>query len=163
MDHPAGGSGVAARRISSAQTFLMKYLFPVIWIGGFGLGTLTLWVHIIPANAANPPPVAMKWQFLVAWVIGSSFILWACAGLKRVRIDDTRLYISNYQREIAVPFGNVVNVTENRWLNIHPVTIEFRSPTDFGQRITFMPTILLFGFFRSHPVVAELRKLAGLP
>jgi hypothetical protein len=53
-------------------------------------------------------------------------------------------------------------VAENRWINIHPVTIYFRSETIFGRQIVFMPTRRLFGIGQPHPVVGELRALAHL-
>lgn len=150
------------KTISSAQTFLMKIIFPVVWITGFGAGTLSLWLGSMHGRYGAPPPPEMKWQFLASWVAGSAFILWGCAGLKKVRVDATHLYVSNFRKEIAVPFSNLVNVTENRWINIRPVTIYFRVPTEFGQKITFMPTTRIFGFWSSHPVVAELKKLVGI-
>jgi hypothetical protein len=77
--------------------------------------------------------------------------------LKRVRIDDKVLYVSNYVTEIAVPLVNVAEVRENRWVNIHAITIQFHSATEFGSRIVFMPKARWFGFWSSHPVVAEIR------
>ena len=105
----------------------------------------------------------LKLQFLVVWILGTAFVLWACAGLKRVRVDEKSLYVSNYRREISIPFAMISEITENRWLNLHPVTVHFRIHTEFGQKISFMPTARLFGLLSSHPVVTELRQLAGLP
>ena len=150
------------KTLSSAQTFLMKVLFPAVWISGFGLGTLWLWLGTMHGKNGALPPDEMKWQFLLAWIAGSAFILWGCAGLKRVRMDSVNLYISNYLREISVPLTMISDVTENRWINIHPGTIHFRNATRFGQKVTFMPTIRLFGLWSSHPVVTELRRHAGL-
>ena len=150
------------KTISSAQTFLMKYVFPVVWIAGFGAGTLGLWFGSMRDSHGALPPPEMKWQFLAVWIAGSTFILWSCAGLKKVRLDSAQLYVSNFRKEISIPFGNLVNVTENRWINIHPVTIHLRVPTAFGQKITFMPPARFFGFWSSHPVVAELKRLAGI-
>ena len=147
------------RTLSSAQTFSMKFLFPTTWISMFGLGTLGLFLGAFRGPDNSPPPGGMKWGFLAAWIAGTIFIYWACARLKRVRIEDSAIYVSNYVKEIRIPFDAVANVTENRWINIHPVTIHLRSATDFGDRITFMPKICIFSW-RSHPVVAELRELA---
>jgi hypothetical protein len=147
------------KTLSSTQTFIMKVLFPVLWVSGFGLGTLALWVGAMHGQSGVPPE--MKWQFLGAWIAGTTFILWGCAGLKRVRIDSKNPYVSNYRKEILVPFNMIFDVTENRWLNIHPVTIHLRSVTEFGSTLTFMPA-MRFTLWGSHPVVAELKKLAGV-
>jgi len=149
------------RTLSSAQTFLMKVIFPVVWIVGFGIGTLALWFDAMHGAAGETASPETKWQFLAAWVAGSAFILWGCAGLKRVRIDREFLYVSNYRREISVSLSSIATVTENRWINIHPVTVHFRVPTEFGQKVTFMPTVRLFGW-SSHPVVKELQRAARI-
>jgi len=147
---------VNPRTLSSAQTFWMKFIFPAVWISVFGLGTLTLWT-VARVNVPSQYP----WIFLCAWTGGVAFLLWTCAGLKRVRMGGGMLYISNFRREIAVPLSEIDAVTENRWLNIHPVTITFRHPTEFGDRITFMPPVRMFEFsWTPHPVVGQLRMAA---
>jgi hypothetical protein len=78
---------------------------------------------------------------------------------KEVSVDEEYLYVSNFIKEIAIPLSDIVDVTESRWLNTHPVTIYLKSPSEFGNKIVFMPTIRFFGF-TSHPVVSELKRLA---
>jgi len=118
-----------------------------MWLGAQSAGV---------GSASKDP----RLEFLVAWVVGTLFILLTCAGLKRVRIDAKYIYISNYFREIQIPVGNISEVTENRILNMHPITIRFRDSNEFGKSIRFMPT-RWFGFWSSHPVVAELKELSS--
>lgn len=73
-------------------------------------------------------------------------------------MDGEYLYVSNYLREIKVLRSEICKVTENVFVNIHPVWIHFRRTTDFGDYIMFMPRARLFAFFSSHPIVAELRR-----
>ena len=129
----------------------MKFIFPSLWITGFGAGAIAVFL-------AAAPPYRGR-DFLFAWAAGSLFIWWACARLKKVRIDGSNLYVSNYLREICVPADAVSDITENRWLNIHPVTIHFRHDTPFGRSIVFMPKSRLIPFL-SHPIVKELRELS---
>jgi hypothetical protein len=145
--------------LSSAQTFWMKFVFPTIWIALFGSGTLGLFLGEFHGRNDAPAPEWMKWQFLAMWLVGALFISWGYGRLKRVRIDPAALYVSNYFREVRIPFDAIQDVTENRWINIHPVTIHLRSSTPFGNRIVFMPTIRFFSWC-SHPVVSELREWA---
>jgi hypothetical protein len=143
------------RDLSSGMTFFMKFIFVGVWIVGFGVGTLALW-------SSPNAQVEAQWQFAGAWVAGSALIWWACARLKRVRVDGQALYISNFLKEISVPLGMIVDVTENTWVNIHPVTVHFRAPTEFGSKITFMPPARFLAMFSSDPVVAELKRLAAI-
>jgi hypothetical protein len=140
----------------------MKFLFPTFWIGLFGAGTAMLWIGGFD-GAKAPPPLEMKWVFLLAWIAGSTMMWFLCARNKRVEIDDSFIYVSNYVREISVPLDQIETVSENRWMNPRQVAIRFHSDTGFGQTIQFIPKTRFFGFWSSHPVVAELRGLAGMP
>jgi hypothetical protein len=147
------------KQISSMQTFIFKVIFPCVWIGGFGLGTFVVWFGEVHTRHGEQAPEDMRLPFLFAWIAGSTFILWIALRLKRVSVDSTNIYVSNYLKEISTPLTNISGVTENRWINIHPVTIHLRKPTAFGREITFMPTIRFFALWSSHPIVAELRRL----
>ncbi len=127
----------------------------------FGLGTLGLFLGAFSGRDNSPPPEGMKWLFLAILILGSAWNWYCVARLKRVRIDGSNLCISNFFKEVRIPLDSIRGVTENRWLNLHPVTIHFRSPTPFGNSIVFMPKLRLLGW-RSHPVVAELKELAHL-
>jgi hypothetical protein len=112
--------------VSSAWTFWMKIVFPVIWISGFGLAALLFWLGVMHDGNNVLPPPQMKFVFSGLWIVGATLILWSCAGLKRVRIDERQLYASNYLQEISLPFSAIIDVTQNRWINIRPVTVHLR-------------------------------------
>jgi hypothetical protein len=151
------------RELSSAWTFSAKFVFPAVWIAGFGLGTILLWFGGLQyGNNALPPP-QVKFMFLGMWLLGSAFTLWANAGLKRVRLDGGQLLVSNYVREIRIPFSAITDVKQNRWLNSRPITIYFRDATELGDRATFIPKWRIrILFWRMDPVVDELKQLAAL-
>ena len=159
MDPLRATMDTTPRTLSSAQTFILKVIFPPLWIGGFALGTAGLFLspgswHDARGGTLDPET---KWIFLLATIVGTVFIWWSCIRLKRVRMDDKMLYISNYSSEIAVPLVNVAQVSENRWVNIHPITIEFHADTEFGSRVVFMPKVRWFALWSPHPVVEEIR------
>jgi hypothetical protein len=141
--------------LSSRLTFWYKVVFSIVWISGFGAGTIIMWM-------STGPPVAAKWWFLVLWCLGSVVPCWTCVPLKRIRTDGRNLYVSNYLKEIeiAVPVSLVDRVTENRWINIHPVTIHLRGDTEFGSKIVFMPKGRFAFSWTSHPVVGEIERMA---
>ena len=151
------------RTLSSAWTFWMKFIFPAVWISGFGFAAAQLWLgNLVDANHALPPP-QLRFVFPAVWVLGTTLILWTSAGLKRVRMDQRQLHVSNYIREISVPFDEITDIRQNRWLNSRPITIHFRDATAFGGKATFMPKWRIHWWpWRADPVVGELRQLAGL-
>lgn len=59
-----------------------------------------------------------------------------------------------------MPLSDILAVSENRWIDLHPITIEFASSTPWGHFIKFMPKIrFLVPQWFSHPIVAELRDM----
>lgn len=117
----------------------MKLLFPPLWTVLSAVPMMTGGGY----RASAHPPTMELIPFLF-WCLGMAAMRWMCIPLKRVRRDGINLYISNYFREIRVPLAAVGEVAENRWIDHHPVTIRFRRPTGFGERITFMPKARVF-------------------
>lgn len=151
------------RELSSRLTPWYKFLVPAIWISVFGLGTAAVIVADVsagPQGGRTPPEV--KWIMLAVWIGASGLIWWFCCRLKRVWVDGAAPRVSNYFREERIPLASVTAVTENFWVNIRPVTVQFRLPTAFGQRIVFMPRVRWFLFWRPHPVAVELRQAVAL-
>ncbi len=148
------------RTLSSRFTVFYKF-FPFVGCFVFGIAAAVVWVDAFKGNGDASGPPELKWVVLGVWAVPSTCLLWFGAGLKKVRRDGEFLYVSNYRREIKVPFSEVVSVTEIIWISPPRVTVHFRAPTEFGQTITFMPRMLVL--WMSHPVVQELRLAAGLP
>ena len=148
------------RTISSSRTFVMKLIFPTIWISLFGFGTAALWFASLRPTGGHPLPEGMKWVFLAIWLVGSTVILKYCAILMKVRLGGGVLLVSNYRKEISIPASEIVEVSENKWMNIRPVTIRLRNATEFGDRIVFMPKVNINWPWKDHPVLEELRKAA---
>jgi len=135
------------------------------------LGVLILWMTVthtldplgpFGAHPVRVEPGAFPLKFL--WLVtAGSFVytMWWSFALKRVAIDGDTIYISDYSREVALPLSAITEITENRWLKLHPVRIAFDRDTPWGRSIKFMPK-LRFAMLNwlSHPVVAELREVA---
>lgn len=82
--------------------------------------------------------------------------------LKVVEMDNHNLFISNGARQIVVPLAEVREVTDNRWLHAHPVTIHFARDNPFGPRVVFLPIMTDQWFwFSRHPVVEEITHAAA--
>lgn len=144
----------------------MMRLFPVLWSVGFGVGTVMLWVapDSIPYNGVpgGAPPEA-KWLLLAAWVAGTAM----CAGLvamtwrlKRVRVEDDTLLVSDFRREVRVPLRDVVGVRQPRFPVPGSIAIDLARETPFGREVTFFPQRRgLFG--AEGPTMRELRALVS--
>ena len=151
------------RQLSSRLTPWYKFGVPACWILAFGMGTAVVVVAEVSAGPhGRRLEPALRWLMLAVWIGASGLIWWFCCRLKLVWLDGGALWISNYRREDRVPLDRVLAVTENRWVNIRPVTVEFRPPTAFGPRIVFMPQVRWLLFWGPHPIAVELRRAVAL-
>ena len=99
------------RLLSSQLTLWAKFVFPPFWIGAFAAVTVAFWMdRVSPA-----PPPGMKWEVLGLWLGGSALIWWTCGRLKRVRVDETYLYVSNFRTEVSIPLAALARISESRW------------------------------------------------
>ena len=78
---------------------------------------------------------------------------------KKVAIDDSFLYVSNYRKEITIPVSNIGDVTEIKWVRTRPITIHLKNASEFGRKIVFTPKPNGFRIFAANPIVAELKEL----
>jgi hypothetical protein len=110
---------------------------------------------------AAAPSLEMPHGLLLVPILIMALLIWYVIArpLMVIQVDDRFLRVSNYRREIQVPLSDVVRITENRLVNIRPVSIHLDRPTVFGTRIKFMPKVRFILFFSSHPIVAELDEL----
>lgn len=124
--------------LSSRLTFFMKFVFPVIWGGGWSFATAMLFLE---SSTTGTSPFA-KWMFLGLLVLGGFACRRIAFPLKRVILEDGVLRISNYRQEIRMPIGRVRSAGFDPGASINNrslVGIEFDQPTPFGRSIEFMP------------------------
>ena len=137
------------RVISSAQTFITKFILPVI---------------VVAALAYGLPRASGRVLVILAptWLLIAASIYWFYVRLKKVAIDSEGLVISNYIREVRAPWREIVKVTGSRWEKTHHVTVTFARDTGFGTSIVFMPKFRFLWPGREHPIAQELRELMAL-
>jgi Bacterial PH domain len=134
------------RVISSAQTFITKFILPVIIFAMLAFG-----VHLAGSRVA---PVLAPLAVLVVFSI-----YWYYVRLRKVSIDADGLVISNYLREIRVPWRDILQVSGSRWVSTRQVTVVFDRNTGFGTSIIFMPKMRILWPGQEHPIAQELRDL----
>jgi hypothetical protein len=157
--------GSSVRTLSWAGTFLYTRLFPFVWIGGFGFGTLQLLLSPETAyynGVRGGAPPGFGWLMLAAWIVGSTMALGFGWGLKRVRLIGDTLEVSNYLRRISIPLDDVVEVRQRAFPHFGSITLELRQQTVFGTHITFIPRGKRARWFGEEgPMVTELKELVG--
>lgn len=139
------------KQISSDATVLWKYIFPGFWIPLTGIGAVVALFHV-----AEEPTAAL---FVVIWLAASSYLIWFARRLKVVSIDERTLFVSAGGREIQIPLSSVDRVKENFWARPKLITLTLKQPSEFGEKVVFVPTSLLLAAFRSHPTVEQIRTL----
>jgi hypothetical protein len=137
-------------RLSSRFTFIYKFMFPTVWLGGFGIGTALL---VLNPPQHGPSPLL----FVAGWMFGGLLFLRSGFRLKKVTATARGLLVSNYRREVLVPYDQIAGVRENKFMNIRPITVELRSAGEFGRRFVFMP-YTAFNLFADHPAATAVRQ-----
>lgn len=146
------------RRISSILTFGHKFILPAFF--ALGLLNMLIWG---PRYLGPDLENEFIWPYLIVLAFEILTLL-MFARVKRVLLDEKggRLYVSNYRREIAIPFSEIANVTEFRFSDPRRITIHLHQPTEFGQKIVFLATYRFGGWLAGrHPIVDELLTLAA--
>jgi hypothetical protein len=152
------------RVISSAQTWAMKFVGPAGFIlgaaffaGMFYFGLFAELYRAMFEGGLSPALIDLFWGM---WCLGTLFTAWWGYRLKRVAVDGDSIYISDYFQEAKLPLSDILKVSENRWIQLHPITVEFAGRTPWGHYIKFMPKIRIFvPQWFSHPIVPELRDM----
>jgi hypothetical protein len=141
------------RTVSSLQTLFVKIVFQFVF------GGLALWMLVL--SFVNFREIGFPHAlFMLGWMVGGFAACWLGFQLKKVSVDDKFLYVSNYLKEISIPLSDIELVTQNKWLNVRPVTVHLKRVSVFGCKIKFMPPVEFKFGFKDHPVVEELWKLA---
>lgn len=149
--------------VSSRATFFLKFVFPTLWIIGFGAASVGALRGRLTAAAGQPQRVAAFWVIVGVWLLCSIVLLWFCAPLKRIRMRDGKLLASNFRSEIEIHPADIERVTQNKWVTAQPITLYLRTPTALGSRITFIPpSHVILTFSQSERLVSGLRAFAGL-
>lgn len=131
-------------RISSGQTFFMKRVFPVLWLGFIGVGAAVAIMaassHPVVAPRGGPPPVVFMFFPVLMLIIGVVLfrkLLWDLAD----SVDESRdfLLVRRGSIEQRVAFANVLNISMSQFTNPPRLTLRLRTPGPLGDEIVFIP------------------------
>jgi hypothetical protein len=148
------------RKLSSdSLTIFWKFLFPALWIILFGS------VSILFAVLNNPETKFLMWVFLLVGLVGAVALLRLASQVKFVSVDDRFLYVSSGAKEIQVPLAEVESIDEGGsssepgQISIKYITLRLKTPSEFGEKVVFVPKMHWTFLSTSHPVAEELRAM----
>jgi hypothetical protein len=136
--------------LSTQFTFFFKFVFPVLLLGVLGLA-------MIVVTRANPQ-VAVVCLIPIGLIVA---LFWFYAWpIKRVVAYEDHLVVSNYLREVNIPFDHIASVEEVRWINWRPVVVTLKTASPFGSAFIFYPAVdsLLGGFSEERSATRFLRQ-----
>lgn len=142
------------RTISSRWTFFTKFIGPAFTVV-IGIRFVLFAFEAI----RNEPQLSVFVGFIV--VTAMCLSLWNSFRIKKVKVDSNNLYVSNYLRDTVISLDHIAEVKANIWLEPQIVTIYLNSPSEFGEKISFLAPYRFFVFYTPSPIVDELRQLAA--
>jgi hypothetical protein len=131
--------------ISSGQTFFIKRIFPVVWLG-FVLLVSSSVIGAMIHHQKSINPAFFVWMLLMSVIPFVFFrkLLWNLAD--EVRDGGTFLVVRKGSVEDRVQLANVVNVNMSQFTNPKRLTLRLRTPGKFGDEIAFVPKSPVFQF-----------------
>lgn len=100
------------------------------------------------------------WPFIFPLVVMVAVsVYWYYMRLKKVAVDADGLVVSNFAREIRVPWRDIVQVSGSRWVSTRQITVTLDRDLGFGTSINFMPKTRILWPGQEHPAAEELRNL----
>jgi hypothetical protein len=117
------------------MTVIWKFVVPTLMTIGFGY--LIILQDFGSRNGARLSG-GERLAYVVACVGIVGVVLWRAKRLKRVEVENTTLYESNYFTEIRIPLSEVTDIVAGGG-RYFILTAILRTSSAFGQRIVFKP------------------------
>jgi hypothetical protein len=152
-------------RISSGQTFFMKRVFPVFWLGFIGVGAVVAipasFSHTVVPPRGGPPAVVFVFLPLLMLIFGVVLfrkLLWDLAD----SVDESRdfLLVRRGSIEQRVPFASVLDVSMSQFTNPPRLTLRLRTAGPLGDDIVFIPKApgIRWNPFRRNEIAERLMR-----
>jgi hypothetical protein len=124
------------------MTFFYKVLFPAMWLGAL--------VEMFRTGVI--PDLAKAFIVVIVSVISLFMLL----PLKQVIATDNGLLVSNFLKEVLIPYSQFAEVHERT--GRPPIIIIFlKTPSRFGTKIAFIPRVK-FGVISEGPAAVHFLR-----
>ena len=140
------------RQISSRMTVFYKRVFPVILFGLLILFMVIPWI----TEQRSGPPIGFSLISIVTFIIVYFFMRKLVFDLVDEVLDaGDALVVKNGDRQDRIALSNIMNVSYSPLINPPRVTLFLRTPSLFGNKVTFCAPVR-FMPFTSSPIVDGL-------
>lgn len=144
------------RLLSSRLTPFYKFVVPllfVIWI--FWVVTFLITGRDLVVGKV---PAAFLLVVAIITAVNFAWMGWLALRSHKVEADAENFYVSNFGKEIVIPRADLYKATEMRWFQPYWITLRLRRPSEFGDRIMFIPPWRFGSFWTANPLVDELNS-----
>ena len=127
------------RKISTNLTLFWR-LFAFAWVSYFLIvGSYSICIFLSSSDSSFS---CGKTLFFIIFGLASSiFVHFVAGSLKNVFLDGDNLIISNFVKQIRVPFSEISHVDNPDNTSLRRIKIIFHQPSEFGEEIVFSPCI----------------------
>lgn len=141
------------KRISSAQTFFMKKIFPVIWICIIAVIVTTALTQ--GAVARDPAILVVPLIMVVAGIFVYRKAIWDLAD--EVHDGGDFLKVRRGSEEETIPLASIINVSAATQMNPPRITLKLAKPGRFGDEVVFSPRKpFSFNVFAKNAIAEDL-------
>ncbi len=135
-------------RISSSFTLVLSIFIPVFWFVFFGSLCL-FFVLQDPEDLPLSNPRPIKLGFIAFYLFFGFCISYFLFQLRRVELDDSHIYITNYFKTIKLPLDQVDTFSTIHLIGMYRVKVRLAYKSSLGKNIRFICDQPRFDYFKS--------------
>lgn len=135
-------------RISSSFTLVLSIFIPVFWFVFFGSLCL-FFVLQDPEDLPFSNPRPIKLGFIAFYLFFGFCIYYFLFQLRRVELDDSHIYITNYFKTIKLPLDQVDTFSTVHLIGMYRVKVRLAYERPHGKNIRFICNQERFDYFKS--------------
>lgn len=148
------------QQISTSWTMFWKLFFPTFFLVFFGLGAMVFWFGNLETYGSTNL-LTLRLFFSIVLLVGILFFNRSIWRLKRIDMDDSFVYVSNYFKTAKYSFDQIEHIAEASLLGSKTVKFKLVGKGVFGINILFLPDKVRYDyFFKNHPILRTLYSVA---
>lgn len=137
--------------VSTSATLFLKLVLPTVWTTFFVFFTFALFQ--MDFEYIGPfPGDAFRIAMLIFTLIGVIILYFLVMRIKRVDMDDSFMYVTNYFKTYRYPFHQIEKIEERSFGLFRAVDVTLKEAGKFGEQITFFASRRAYDrFISEHP------------